>query len=295
MSVYRPKSTIEQWRILQAVVDYGGYAQAAEALNKSQSSLNHAVSKLQQMLKVQLLEVKGRKAHLTEEGEVMLRRSRLLTQGVEELELLADNMLMGWESELIIATEHIYPKAKLYDALEQFYPQCRGTRVRIIDEVLTGTKERIVNKTADLVIAGIPPKGFQGDKLEAISFVCYCGPGHPLAKASSVTLAELENELQIVISDTSKTPEESSGWLKAEQRWTVSNFYQAIDILKRNTGFCWIPTHFAAGAITKGTLKEVPLTSAKSRHVFTHLVVPAENQLGPGGQLLKQLILEQYQ
>ena len=41
---YRPKTTLEQWRILQAVVDHDGYAKAAQALNKSQSSLNHAVS-----------------------------------------------------------------------------------------------------------------------------------------------------------------------------------------------------------------------------------------------------------
>ena len=72
----RAKSTLEQWRILQAVVDHGGYAQAAEQLNKSQSSLNHAVAKLQHQLGIQLLEVKGRKAYLTEQGEVLLRRSR---------------------------------------------------------------------------------------------------------------------------------------------------------------------------------------------------------------------------
>ena len=294
MSIYRHKSTLEQWRILQAVVDHGGYAQAGAALNKSQSSLNHAVSKLQQMLGIQLLEVKGRKAYLTAEGEVMLRRSRLITQDVEELEMLADNMLLGWESEIVIATEIIYPKTKLYDALELFYPQCRGTRVKIIDEVLTGTKERITQKTADLVIGGLPPKGYQGDKLEEVTFICYCGKNHPLAKARQVSLQELEKELQIVISDTSQTPEEGSGWLKAEQRWTVTNFYQAIDILKRNTGFCWIPKHFAKDAVDSGDLVEVQLTSAKSRHIFTHLIVPSENQLGPGAKLLRQLLLEQY-
>ncbi len=31
---YRPKSTMEQWRILQAVVDAGGYAQAADLLEQ---------------------------------------------------------------------------------------------------------------------------------------------------------------------------------------------------------------------------------------------------------------------
>lgn len=109
---YRPKSTLEQWRILQAVVDAGGYTQAAERLNKSQSSLNHAVSKLQSQLGVELLEVIGRKAQLTAAGEVMLRRSRILTQQIEDLELLADNLDKGWEPEIRIATELAYPDRK---------------------------------------------------------------------------------------------------------------------------------------------------------------------------------------
>lgn len=295
MSQYRPKSTLEQWRILQAVVDHGGYAQAGAALNKSQSSLNHAVAKLQQMLGVQLLEVKGRKAYLTAEGEVMLRRSRLLTQSIEELEVLAENINIGWESEIVIATEIIHPKDKLYAALEAFYPQSRGTRIKIVDEVITGTKDRILEHSADLVISAHPPKGYQGDKLEEVLMNCYCGAEHKLARQSSVSLQELEKELQIVISDTSSKPEETVGWLKAEQRWTVTNFHEAIDILSRNTGFCWIPQHYAETALKQKQIVEVALTSAKTKHIFTHLVVPQENTLGPGAKLLKQLILAQYQ
>ncbi|GBL03257.1 LysR family transcriptional regulator [Glaciecola sp. KUL10] len=108
--MYRPKTTLEQWRILQAVVDYGGYAHAAEKLNKSQSSLNHAVAKLQSMLGVQLLEVIGRKAVLTEAGEVMLRRSRYLTQDVENLESLAININQDWEPEITLVVDLAYPK-----------------------------------------------------------------------------------------------------------------------------------------------------------------------------------------
>lgn len=70
--------------------------EAAERLNKSQSSLNHAVAKLQQTLGVALLEVRGRKAFLTEEGDVFLRRAKQLTQQMEELELLAFNIHQGW-------------------------------------------------------------------------------------------------------------------------------------------------------------------------------------------------------
>ena len=64
-----PRVTREQWRALQAVVDQGGFAQAAGFLNRSQSSVSYAVGKLQGQLGVPLLRIKGRKAELTEHGE----------------------------------------------------------------------------------------------------------------------------------------------------------------------------------------------------------------------------------
>jgi DNA-binding transcriptional LysR family regulator len=57
-----PRSTLEQWQVLQAIVECGGYAQAAEALHRSQSSVSYMVAKLQEQLGVELLEIDGRRA-----------------------------------------------------------------------------------------------------------------------------------------------------------------------------------------------------------------------------------------
>ena len=93
--MFRPKSTFEQWRIFQAVVDCGGYAQAAEALNKSQSSLNHAVAKLQQSLGWPCWRC-GDAGGADAGGEIFLKRARQLSQQVEELENLASNLERQW-------------------------------------------------------------------------------------------------------------------------------------------------------------------------------------------------------
>lgn len=45
-----PKVTLDQWRALQAVIDHGGFAQAAEKLHRSQSSVSYAVNRLQELL-----------------------------------------------------------------------------------------------------------------------------------------------------------------------------------------------------------------------------------------------------
>jgi hypothetical protein len=47
-----PHISLEQWRALIAVVDGGGYAQAAAAIHKSQSAVTYAVQKLEAILGV---------------------------------------------------------------------------------------------------------------------------------------------------------------------------------------------------------------------------------------------------
>ncbi|MCC4831992.1 LysR family transcriptional regulator [Shewanella sp. 10N.7] len=291
----RAKSTLEQWRIIQSVVDFGGYAQAAEQLNKSQSSLNHAVAKLQTQLGIQLLEVKGRKAYLTEQGEVLLRRSRHLTQTVDELEQLASNLGEGWEPNLTIAREIIYPLHYLVDALKAFLPHSRGTRVTIIDSVISGTHELILNNTADIAICGIPAKGHVAEPICESELYLVCSPAHPLAQQDVIADDQvLAQHLQIVIKDTATHKASDTGWLKAEQRWTVSNFHEAKTILKTGIGFCWAPAYLIEDEIKSGELQRLALKGSKSRKVQLSLVVPNRDKQGPASKLLESLILLQH-
>lgn len=292
--MYRAKTTLEQWRILQAVVDHGGYAHAAAHLNKSQSSLNHAVAKLQDQLNVKLLEVKGRKAFLTEAGEVMLRRSRHLTQNVQDLEELAANINQDWEPEITIAVDLAYPKKLLYPALKSFYPESRGSRLRIIETVLTGTEEAITQAWADIVISPLMPRGFLGEPIAECSLHPVCHPEHQLAALDGpVELNDLQQHLQLVIKDTSNTPSEKQGWLKSEQRWTVSTFETAIDLLLQNIGFCWLPDFIIEDLIASKSLHRLPIKGSSLRPLICYVVKPKPDSCGPGTQLLYQTFIQQ--
>lgn len=294
--MYRTKTTLEQWRIIQAVVDFGGYAHAAEKLNKSQSSLNHAVAKLQDQLGVQLLEVKGRKAFLTKAGEVMLRRSRLLSQSAQDLENLANSINQEWEPEINVAMELAFPQSLLNEALQAFQPHSRGSRINIIDSVLTGTEELITEGWADIALTAVIPRGHLGEPLANVTFLPICHPKHELiSQASAISQEELAQHLQIVIKDTGKSPIERQGWLKAEQRWTVSRFEAAISLLLQGTGFCWLPEQFVESYIESGALCKINLQGGSFRSVTMSLVNPHSDRMGPGTKLLTQLILAQRQ
>ncbi|AUD60497.1 LysR family transcriptional regulator [Shewanella sp. Pdp11] len=292
----RAKSTLEQWRILQAVVDFGGYAQAAERLNKSQSSLNHAVAKLQHQLGIELLEVKGRKAYLTQQGEVLLRRSRHVTQAVNELEQLASNLEQGWEPTLTLAREIIYPMESLVCALNAFLPHSRGTRIIMLDSVITGTQELILQGKVDIAIcAGVPPKGYLSEPLCEQELYLVCHPSHPLADLGTIEDDKLLAQyLQLVIKDTGVQSNIDIGWLKAEQRWTVSNFHEAKVILNQGIGFCWIPSFLVQEELASGKLVRLHLDGSQKRRIMLSLVIPNRDQQGPASKLLASLILQQH-
>ena len=140
-----PRVTLDQWRTLQAVVDHGGFAQAAEALHRSQSSVSYTVARMQDQLGVPLLRIDGRKAVLTEAGGVLLRRSRQLVKQASQLEDLAHHMEQGWEAEVRLVVDAAYPNARLVRALTAFMPQSRGCRVRLREEVLSGVEEVLLD------------------------------------------------------------------------------------------------------------------------------------------------------
>ncbi|MGL6123488.1 MAG: LysR family transcriptional regulator [Shewanella sp.] len=292
----RAKSTLEQWRILQAVVDFGGYAQAAEKLNKSQSSLNHAVAKLQHQLGIELLEVKGRKAYLTPQGEVLLRRSRHVSQAVNELEQLASNLEQGWEPTLTIAREIIYPMESLVCALNAFLPYSRGTRIIMLDSVITGTQELIVQSKVDIAIcAGAPPKGYLSEPLCEQELYLVSHPSHPLADLGTIEDDKLLAQyLQLVIKDTGVQSNIDIGWLKAEQRWTVSNFHEAKVILNQGIGFCWIPSFLVQEELASGNLVRLQLEGSQKRRIMLSLVIPNRDNQGPASKRLASLILKQH-
>lgn len=292
--IFRAKSTLEQWRILQAVVDFGSYAKAAGQLNKSQSSLNHAVSKLQSQLGIQLLEVKGRKAELTRAGDTMLRRARQLINDVEALEALADTLNKGWESEIICSVEMIYPKAFLYQILKTFLPESRGSRIKIKDEVISGSEEAIQNKTSDIAITNIIPGGYLGNTLCTIKMIPVTGVTNSVFNERPIKQEALANTLQVVISDTGKG-KSNQGWLKAEQRWTVSSFYEAIEVLKTGIGFCWVPEHVAEPLIDSSILKPIKIKDHTERLITLHLILPDRDNAGPATLMLEKLFYQFHQ
>lgn len=286
-----PRISLEQWCALQAVVDHGGFAQAAEALNKSQSSISYALHKLQDQLPVPVLRQNGRKAELTEAGEMLLRRARTLVEEALSLERLAANLAQGWEPEIRLAVEMIFPQDLLLEALARFAPGCRETRVQVVESVLSGTDEALFSATVDLAISGRVPPGFLGTPLITIEFIAVAHPDHPLHRLGrTLSYRDLKAHRQIVVRDTGLKRSQDVSWLGAEQRWTVSHLKTSIQALKRGLGFAWVPREHIREELSEGLLKPLELEEGATAHQELYLIFADRDSAGPATRELAAVL-----
>jgi DNA-binding transcriptional LysR family regulator len=290
--VATPRISLEQWRSLLAVVDAGGYAQAAEMLHKSQSAVTYAVQKMESLLGVKVFEVVGRKAHLTPTGEVLYRRAKALLDEAGALEGAAGSLAAGWEPELRLAVEVIFPTWLLLQCFARFAEERPETRIELYESVLSGTEEALLQRKVDLAICSQVPPGFAGDPLMRVRFIAAAHPGHPLHQLGrELTLQDLRKHRHLMIRDTG-SQRRSGSWLGAEQSWTVSNKATSIHAACMGLGFAWFPEDTILGELERGLLKALPLREGGERWAELYLVFADRDYAGPGALRLAEIIRE---
>lgn len=284
--------TLEQWKALISVVDSGGYEKAAEALSKSQSSVTYAVQKLQSKLGVKAFEVKGRKAMLTPTGEFLYRRARALVEEAAATERAARKLAAGWEAEIGIAVEVAFPTWLLLESLERFGTESPHTRIEVIESVLGGTSEALLQGQAQLAIIGMLPQGFTGDLLMPVRFVPAAHPSHPLHRLGRpLTLQDMRAHRQLVIRE-SGSRRATKPRLEAAQRWTVSHMATSIEAAGRGYGYGWYPEYRIRDEVAAGILKPLPMRDGGAGVAQLYLVFADRDAAGPGVLRLAAIMRE---
>lgn len=289
--IANPKITLEQWRALLAVVDEGGYAQAAEVLHKSQSAVTYSVQKLETMLGVKAFEIQGRKAILTPTGQLLYRRARVLLNEAGELEDTARAVSSGWEAEIGIAVEVIFPSWLMVDCLNQFGAESPHTRIEMYESVMSGTSELLLQGRVQLAIASSIPVGFLGDSLMRMRFVAAAHPDHPLHKLGRpLTTRDLRAHRHLVVRDTGAKRSARAVSIEAEQRWTLSHMSTSIQAARMGFGFAWYPEYRILDEMRAGTLKALPLKEGAERYAELYLIIADPEAAGPGTRRLAEIL-----
>ncbi|MBB3061582.1 LysR family transcriptional regulator [Microbulbifer rhizosphaerae] len=281
------KVTLEQWRMFQSVVEHGGFSQAAQAVHKSQSSINHAVHKLQESLGVALLEVRGRKAELTDAGRILLARAGGLLNEAEALEAVADSLAGGEEAVLTLAVDVIFDYECLLGAVERFAEQFPHTRLELRETVLSGAEELLLQQQTDFILSARVPQGFVGEPVARVRFLPVAHPQHSLHHLGRpVARKDLKSCRQIVIRDSAVKNRQDAGWLGSDQRITVTNVQTSIDLIERGLGFAWLPETRIRDSLSADRLLPLSTEEPWERSVTVYLVYADADKCGPAAGYL---------
>lgn len=284
--------SLDQWQALAAVVEQGGYAKAAEALHKSQSSVTYAVQQLEAQLDVKVFELKGRRAALTQTGELLYRRARALLEDAASLEKVAKTVSAGWEAEIRIAAEVIYPYWLLLQSLERFSGESPHTRIEVYESVLAGTTEALLTGKVDLAIGNDIPPGFEGEELIRMRMILAAHPGHPLhGLGRPLTPRDLRGARQLVVRETDTRRARPLDH-ETTQRWTFGHLSTSIMAAGMKFGFGRYPEDKIRDELERGSLKPLPLRDGGERSATLYLVYANRDDMGPGVRRLAEILKE---
>lgn len=286
--------SLEQWQALVAVVDAGGYAQAGARLNKSQSTVSYAIQKLEAQLGLEVLVVSGRKAVLTPAGRMLCDRARLLVDDAAGLERAAHRTSAGWEAEIWLAIEILFPAWLLLACLDSFGRESPHTHIELLETVLDGTPEALTNGRAHLGISPRIPPNFTGEPLMPVRFLPVAHPGHPLHTVNrELTMRDLRKHRHILVRDSGTQRDAKPETLQVTQRWTVTNMATSIGAVCRGYGFAWFPEDKIRKELDEGILRPLRMKGSGERRLQLYLIFGDQDMPGPGVRRLAEIIRAQ--
>jgi DNA-binding transcriptional LysR family regulator len=280
------KVTLEQWHVLQTVVEEGSFSKAGLKLHKSQSSISYTIAKLQELLGLKLLDLQGRRAVLTEQGAQILQLSRQLTRAAKNVEHAAHNFNASFEKTLRLAIDEIFPPPLLMKILHQFSLNNTSTRIILNHGLLSGPSDQLLNGEAELAVISKIPEGYLGDKLIDIHSLPYAHIDSPL-HLKKISLDDLCEERYIIAQDSGTKNKRNEGWLGSEFHWKVSSMEMKIQCVAYGIGFSWLPQQLVENRNLP--IKQLQLEQDNIRTYPLYLVHHNPLDIGPSAQQLINL------
>lgn len=267
--------SLKQWRILHAVIDCGGYAEAAKALYLSQSTISYTIAKLQEQLGVPLLRIEGRKAVLTPEGRALLERSRNILKEAIELEVLARQLGQGYAGEVRLVVDQNCPVDLLMRALRKFNALGHGGSaiVKLHEVAELKAEEALREQNVDLAISESVPLGFLGEPLAEIEYIAVAHVSHPLlALEREATGADLARHVRIEMGQGTGDGRRGAGASSVQHKWLMNSFDSAVAAVREGLGFAWLPQHRIRKWLDDGSLVPLPLVDQHRRKSMLYLI-----------------------
>jgi DNA-binding transcriptional LysR family regulator len=284
--------TLDQMRMLVAIVDAGGFTAAARRVQRAQSAVSHAIATLEDQLGVPLFDRSTRRPQLTDAGRVLLEDARSVIARTERFKARARSISQGLESELLIAASAVVPTPALVSALEAFARQFPTVAIQLFIEEFGGAALLVREDVCSIGIVGSQSLDvLTRDEIEqrsvgTVAVVAVASSRHPLAQfGTPVTELDLEDHRQLV--PTSRASVRYANTLSYDA-WQVADLSSRYAMIKAGLGWGTVPESLAHEDLVTGRVVRLNLASRSSEamRVPIYAIYKASKPPGEAGRWL---------
>lgn len=260
--------SLEALAVIDAIDRRGSFAAAGEELHRVPSAISYTVQKLEERLGVEIFDRSHQRAQLTPAGRHLLERGRELLRASNALARSVREIERGWEPELRIAVDALFPLDVLHPLIERFHTERRPTRLTLREEVLGGTWEALRLGRADLVIGAASRPSLPDVRTRLVGevhWVFCCAPDHPLAgEPQPVPPERIREHCAVAVADSSRaSPPRSAGLLDDQLRMTVDSMAAKVAAQIAGLGVGFLPRHRIRAPLAAGELVEIALLNPR--------------------------------
>jgi DNA-binding transcriptional LysR family regulator len=260
-------TTLEEWEILHTVVQLGGFAPTAEKLNRSQSTISYWIARLQEELGIRLFELKGRKAHLTEMGRVLLADAEPHLAGFHQLEQRARSLARGGESEIRLSVDSIFPNDRLFAALAEFTRQFPYVRPKLRQSTFLSADFEFSTHNSHLCVTGLMSREFFVKPILDIKMLAVAHRDHPLhLLRKKLSRAEMLQHMLVTVEGVAAGSRHQPRG-PAQRFLAVSTIEAAIDAVRSGLCFGWLPKYRIQPCLEDGELLPLHMPAGQTREV----------------------------
>lgn len=192
---------LRQLRAFVTIAETGTFTAGAQRVHVTQAAVSMQIRQLEEELGVQLFVRAPRRVLLTEAGEKLLDRARLILREHDTALMEMSELAGAKHGRLRIGTSSAMVSAdslpKLLRRLKEIYPQADVTVASNTSEKLA---QQLLAGEIDVAFVSLPVEanGIQTELLDEDELVAIASPDHPLSKRRVVSAAMLAGERLIL-------------------------------------------------------------------------------------------------
>jgi len=283
--------TLDQLQVFLTVADTGSFSAAARLLNRAQSVVSYTIGNLENQLGVSLFERTGtRQPKLTEEGRAMLTDARRIVGDLQVMRAKARSMRQGLEAELSIAISVLVPTPALLSVLRDFQTEFPSVSLRLEVGELGRLVDLVVSGRATIGIGGALPGQDDTlifDRIGHNFLFPAAAADHPLAaRKGPLTLQDVREETQIVVSDASDLTNGRDFNVLSFKTWRVSDMATKHQLIRGGLGWGGLPVSIIHEDLAEGRIVHLDLPAYEQGSYNLHAIRRTDTPPGPAGTWL---------